>query len=96
MTEFYDDALKLTRSIINQRNFTLKNHLNKINDQRIITEAEDLKREFTDYKNSERQLAYFINKNFYKLIDIIVKRHGWEKRAIKLEGFYLESKLKLQ
>ena len=96
MTEFYDEAFKLTRNIILQRNFTLKHSCSKMQDLVKICEAEDLKREFNDYKGSERALAYFINKNFGKLVDIIVRKHGWEKRAIKLEGFYLESKLKLQ
>ena len=95
MTEFYNEALKLTGSIINQRDFTLKHDCSKMLDPVRICEAEDLKREFNDYKYSERQLAYFINKNFEKLIDIIVRKNGWEKRVEKLTEFYLESKKKL-
>jgi len=89
---FFDSSYKMCRSIISQRLMLLKIDRSKIQDpERILAEAEDLNAEFEKYKNCSRTIAFFLSKNYEKLIDIIPHNDGYQSRILKMEKLYLEA-----
>ncbi|MFZ4413617.1 MAG: hypothetical protein ACOYOV_11075 [Bacteroidales bacterium] len=89
---FYDKSYTICRSIISQRLMLLHIGKSKIQDvEKIKAEAEDLKIEFEKYKNGRRTIAFFLSKNYEKLIDIIPHNIGFQSRIAKMEELYLQS-----
>lgn len=92
MSEFSTKAVLLCKCIINQRMITIKFDKSKVEDpEKVRRITEELNKEFEKYRGSERGIAYFLKTNFYQLVSITTRSHGYENRINRLKELYNQS-----
>ena len=89
---FYENSNKLCKSIISQRQLLLRYDKSKISNQEQLRIAtEELNAEFEKYRSSSRTIAYFIKKNYVRLVSICPHNAGFEARINRLYELYKQS-----
>ena len=92
MADLQKEGYVLCKSIISQRLMLIRFDKSKIADaDNVRTEAENLKLEFDKYNSNTRSLAYFIKKNYFRLVPLIPKNNAYQNRLDRLYELYNQS-----